>query len=92
MATKTLTQIARMTDDEARAYLESLIWPNGPVCPHCGSVETFRLNGESHLGRYCDEFSFRWDHRKVTDGQRTESAIEGMTGKRLMYKALVGKK
>src|SRR5271157_5468582 len=24
--------------DEARVYLESLRWPNGPVCPHCGAV------------------------------------------------------
>ena len=27
--------------DEAAAFahLESILWPNGPVCPHCGSVE-----------------------------------------------------
>jgi transposase-like protein len=25
-------------DDAARAYLESLRWPDGPVCPHCGIV------------------------------------------------------
>ena len=27
--------------DEAAAYekLESIIWPNGPVCPHCGGTE-----------------------------------------------------
>ena len=43
-----------------------------------------------HLHRYCDEFSFRWDYRKTTDGERTESAIEGAPGKRLMYKDLVG--
>ncbi len=24
-------------DDTARAYLESVRWPDGPVCPHCGS-------------------------------------------------------
>lgn len=23
-------------DDAARAHLESVLWPNGPVCPHCG--------------------------------------------------------
>lgn len=23
---------------EAFAYLEGILWPNGPVCPHCGSV------------------------------------------------------
>lgn len=25
-------------DDAARAYLESVLWPDGPVCPHCGVV------------------------------------------------------
>jgi transposase-like protein len=25
-------------EDAARAYLESVLWPNGPVCPHCGVV------------------------------------------------------
>ncbi len=29
----------RFHDDEAaRAYLESLRWPDGPVCPHCGVI------------------------------------------------------
>ena len=30
--------------DEGAAYakLESLVWPNGPVCPHCGSAERIR--------------------------------------------------
>lgn len=25
-------------DEAARAMLESILWPNGPVCPHCGVV------------------------------------------------------
>jgi transposase-like protein len=25
-------------DDAARVYLESVLWPDGPVCPHCGTV------------------------------------------------------
>ncbi|MGE0523734.1 MAG: IS1595 family transposase [Variibacter sp.] len=25
-------------DEAARAYLESVLWPDGPVCPHCGVV------------------------------------------------------
>jgi len=44
----TLTQIARMTEDEARYYWESIRWPNGPVCPHCGSKGATRLNGRAH--------------------------------------------
>ncbi len=27
------------TDEAARAYLESVRWPNGPVCPHCGNAD-----------------------------------------------------
>src|SRR5882762_3700921 len=35
---------------KAREYLERIQWPNGPVCPHCGSVskEHYELNGEAH--------------------------------------------
>jgi len=25
-------------DDAARQYLESLRWPDGPICPHCGTI------------------------------------------------------
>jgi transposase-like protein len=32
-------------DDKARAYLESIRWPNGPVCPHCSSENEYRLEG-----------------------------------------------
>jgi len=37
------------TEEAAREHLEALRWPNGPVCPHCGSVEShYKLEGESH--------------------------------------------
>lgn len=26
-------------NDAAREHLESVLWPNGPVCPHCGSTD-----------------------------------------------------
>lgn len=36
-------------DDAARAHLESIRWPSGPVCPHCGGVErNSLLKGKSH--------------------------------------------
>jgi transposase-like protein len=47
---------------------------------------TFHHVSKQHLHRYCDEFGFRWDHRKVTDGERTVAAIKGANGKRLLYK------
>lgn len=30
----------------AFAYVESILWPNGPVCPHCGGMEkAYKLEG-----------------------------------------------
>jgi transposase-like protein len=34
----TFTEKRFNNDDAARAYLEGLRWPDGPVCPHCGVV------------------------------------------------------
>lgn len=35
-------------EEAAYAYLEARIWPNGPVCPHCGGVERIgKLKGKS---------------------------------------------
>lgn len=47
---------------------------------------TFHHISKRHLSRYADEFSFRWDHRKVDDGERTLAAIARADGKRLMYR------
>jgi transposase-like protein len=36
--------------DETAAYakLESIVWPNGPICVHCGSVERIgKLKGKA---------------------------------------------
>lgn len=36
-------------EDAARAHLEGLLWPNGPVCPHCGVIdEATAMKGKSH--------------------------------------------
>lgn len=36
-------------EDAAREHLESIYWPNGPICPHCGGTErNTRLNGTAH--------------------------------------------
>ena len=55
-----------------------------------GITGTFHHISKKHLSRYCNEFSFRWDNRQVTDGERTENAIKGIIGKSLSLKALVG--
>jgi transposase-like protein len=51
-----------------------------------GHYGIFHQMSKRHLHRYCDEFTFRWEHRQVSDGQRMVAAIEGAEGKRLMYR------
>src|SRR3990167_287936 len=42
-----LNTLARMTEDEARAKREATRWPNGTICPKCGSVgESYRMRSE----------------------------------------------
>jgi transposase-like protein len=72
---------------------------NGPI--HTNTAEsffallkrgvhgTFHHVSKKHLRRYCDEFGFRWDNRKVTDTERTATALKQSKGKRLPYRKIV---
>lgn len=51
-----------------------------------GVYGTFHNISEAHLPRYLAEFDFRYNHRKVTDAERTEALIRGAKGKRLTYR------
>lgn len=45
-----MNTLPRIYTDEttARKHLEGLLWPDGPVCPHCGVLEAAtKLNGKS---------------------------------------------
>jgi hypothetical protein len=42
--------------------------------------------GRNHLHRYLGEFDFRYNGRKLTDGERALEALKGFEGKRLTYK------
>jgi transposase-like protein len=50
---------------------------------HCG---IFHSLSKQHQFRYCNEFSFLWNLRKVSDGERMVAAIRGPEGKRLVYR------
>src|SRR6266851_9049278 len=39
MATNVLNNKVLHDADKARAWLETQLWPNGPVCGHCGSLD-----------------------------------------------------
>ncbi len=65
---------------------------------HCNTAESFfalikrgmygvyHNVSKKHLHRYVNEFAFRWNGRKLEDGERTIAAIRGAEGKRLYYK------
>ena len=50
-----------------------------------GLLGTFHAVSKEHLHRYCHEFAFRWDPRKLNDGQRVVEAVKRAEGKRLTY-------
>src|ERR1700738_238159 len=41
---------------------------------------------EAHLSRYLTAWDFKWNTRKMTDGERAAIALEGIEGKRLTYR------
>jgi len=50
---------------------------------------SFHSVSEQHLGRYVDEFAFRWDTRSslgVEDAERAALMIKAAEGKRLTYR------
>ncbi len=51
-----------------------------------GVYGTFHHVSKYHLQRYCNEFAFRWDHRRISDVDRTIEAIRRVDGRRLTYK------
>lgn len=57
-----------------------------------GIIGTYHHVGSQHLHRYLSEFDFRYNTRKITDGERTCKMIAKAPGKRLMYKDIVPEK
>ena len=57
-----------------------------------GLLGTFHAVSKEHLHRYCDEFAFRWDTRKLNDGERVVEAVKRTKGKRLTYNQCVCRK
>jgi transposase-like protein len=54
MATSILNAPQFQNEAAAFAYVEAHLWPNGPVCPHCGSGDRVgRLNGKTTRPGLC---------------------------------------
>ena len=80
--------------DHAECYAKGAVHTNGlenfwSLFKRCikgthVSVEPF------HLFRYVDSEAFRFNTRKLTDGERFKEVAKGIAGKRLTHKALIG--
>ncbi|OKS85235.1 IS1595 family transposase [Mucilaginibacter polytrichastri] len=54
-----------------------------------GIIGTFHQVSPKHLHRYCHEFGFKYNTRKVLDTVRFTDAIKNVNGKRLTYAKLI---
>ncbi len=80
--------------DHAERYVDGVIHTNGlenfwSLFKRC--IKGTHVNIEPfHTFRYIDGEAFRFNNRKVNDGVRLSRAVEGVKGKRLTYKKLIG--
>jgi transposase-like protein len=51
---------------------------------------TYHHVGRSYLQQYLNEFDFRYNSRKVSDGERTALALEATNGKRMLLNKPIG--
>jgi transposase-like protein len=51
-----------------------------------GIVGSWHHISREHLPKYANEFEFRWNTRKDTDGERMEKFLPMVEGRRLMYR------
>lgn len=51
-----------------------------------GIVGSFHHVSRGHLARYCDEFSFRYNLRHTSDGERAGALVAATEGKRLTFR------
>lgn len=73
-----------------KEYVRGVVHVNTAESVHAllkrGVMGTYHHWSKKHLHRYLAEFDFRWNFRKITDGERMAKAIEVVGGKRLQYK------
>jgi transposase-like protein len=69
-----LTNPAFTDEDKAREFLEASRWPDGPVCPFCGQLDTVKPLGGASMGPgwyYCSECQDKFTVRVGTLYERS---------------------
>ncbi len=90
-----LDEFEHQVIDHAVAYVDGQVHTNG--LENFWSLLKRGINGTYvsvepfHLFRYLDEQAFRFNNRKMTDGERFSLAVSGIVGKRLTFDQLTGK-
>jgi transposase-like protein len=90
-----LNEFEHQVIDHAVAYVDGKIHTNG--LENFWSLLKRGINGTYvsvepfHLFRYLDEQMYRYNNRKMTDGERFSMAVTGIVGKRLTFDQLTGK-
>ena len=54
-----------------------------------GIIGIYHYVSPKHLHRYCHEFGYRWNTRKISDVTRFEDAIKNVNNVRLTYERLI---
>jgi transposase-like protein len=92
---KGLDEFEHAVVDHAVQYVDGKVHTNG--MENFWSLLKRGINGTYvsvepfHLFRYLDEQVYRFNNRKLTDGERFSIAVDGIVGKRLTWDALTGK-
>jgi transposase-like protein len=89
------SEYAHQVINYAVAYVDGKIHTNG--MENFWSLLKRGINGTYvsvepfHLFRYLDEQAYRFNNRRLNDGQRFSMAVSGILGKRVTFKQLTGK-
>ncbi len=62
-------------EDAARAWFEAARWPDGPVCPHCGSLKHYANKSKAGVYR-CGEKECRKDYTVMTKSVMERSHVK----------------
>lgn len=57
-----------------------------------GIIGIYHHTSEKHLGRYVNEFTFRFNNRRMTDGSPFDVLLANTNNKRITCKELIDKK
>jgi transposase-like protein len=75
----------------AEEYVRAYFWHTNTVEAFFSLIKrgvygNFHNVSEAHLHRYLAEFDFRYNHRDISDAERSDELLRGAKGKRLTYR------